>query len=775
MSSFKKKLAAFLAVVMAFTSMIVMTDTTYADDVASGTMGSVIQWELNLNTGKLVIKGQGPLAANVSEVLGQEYFDKVKEIEICSGITSLPTGVFANKLEPKQDTSGNGDQINGPAQVYPANGGYKPWASVEKITLPDGITTIPGGAFYALTGLKEVTIPSSVQAIGNYAFAECTSLSTITLPENLEYIGEYAFSGSGLVSIDIPDKVEAFGKYAFYACHSLETVDLPAAMDFERYSDNLFADCTKLYDNNNCLVADGVLFAVNRETVASSGATELVISEGVTTIIPYAFQTLYSYSYNPDTGMSQTSKNGVEVDKVVFPSTLKNIGKLAFYRCLVKEVEIPASVEYIGEYAFWNSENLEKVVISEGVTDISESCFGGCSKLKEVSFPSTLKYIGDSAFTSTSLTEVTIPASVEKIGDYAFAYMEDLEKVNIPKTVKKIGFDAFHYCPKLADEHGSIVINGVLCGGLHEYNSETDRFEPIYICENVTDIATSILATKDYQDVILDEKNDNFKMKNGGLYSKDGKIMYGVVNSDSYYNTSAGRYDIKVDSGCETIKYCALSSCAYGSVSRCVYDIPASVTNINDGYPFYSGITYKAVGGSYAAQYAEAHGYYSNISGDISNVPVLPEGKVLGDATSDGKVKLNDAQFVLKAALGIERVEGEMEDICDVDFSGKVDLKDAQAVLRASLGIINLEIPSIGTDGGEYGFVPDVSDYYYNEWSNKSEMRFEPSGVAEQFPATGGSYKTGDTMADKMPLLIVIAVAMVAVVVSSQSKRKEEV
>jgi len=59
----------------------------------------------------------------------------------------------------------------------------------------------------------------------------------------------------------------------------------------------------------------------------------------------------------------------------------------------------------------------------------------------------------------------------------------------------------------------------------------------------------------------------------------------------------------------------------------------------------------------------------------------------LGDANIDGKVDLNDAKIVLKAALGITEVSGQASVNADVNNDSKVDLKDAKVVLKAALGI----------------------------------------------------------------------------------------
>lgn len=61
--------------------------------------------------------------------------------------------------------------------------------------------------------------------------------------------------------------------------------------------------------------------------------------------------------------------------------------------------------------------------------------------------------------------------------------------------------------------------------------------------------------------------------------------------------------------------------------------------------------------------------------------------KLLGDATLDGKVDLNDAKLVLKAALGIQNLDGQAKINADANIDTKVDLNDAKFILKKALGI----------------------------------------------------------------------------------------
>lgn len=88
---------------------------------------------------------------------------------------------------------------------------------LKSITLAEGVTVIPDGAFFGCLSLSEVNLSDKTVEIGAYAFAFCRMLESIDLPETLTRIGSSAFYGTALKSIVIPESVEYMGKDVFAA------------------------------------------------------------------------------------------------------------------------------------------------------------------------------------------------------------------------------------------------------------------------------------------------------------------------------------------------------------------------------------------------------------------------------------------------------------------------------------------------------------------------------------------------------------------------------
>ena len=113
-------------------------------------------------------------------------------------------------------------------------------ASVKKVVIEDGVTSIGNNAFSGCSNLANIEIPSSVTSIGRSAFSDTPWLTNkqkennslvivngilidgttcsgkVTIPGGVTSIGEYAFFGcSSLTSITIPDSVTSIGDSAF--------------------------------------------------------------------------------------------------------------------------------------------------------------------------------------------------------------------------------------------------------------------------------------------------------------------------------------------------------------------------------------------------------------------------------------------------------------------------------------------------------------------------------------------------------------------------------
>lgn len=98
--------------------------------------------------------------------------------------------------------------------------------TLEKVVIPDSITSLPADIFNGSINLKEVVLPGSLTAIPDRAFYGCYALTKITPGEAISEIGKEAFAFSGVEELEFGDALKNIGDQAFFYCVSLRYVDL---------------------------------------------------------------------------------------------------------------------------------------------------------------------------------------------------------------------------------------------------------------------------------------------------------------------------------------------------------------------------------------------------------------------------------------------------------------------------------------------------------------------------------------------------------------------
>ena len=141
-----------------------------------------------------------------------------------------------------------------------------------------------------------------------------------------------------------------------------------------------------------------------------------------------------------------------QIDMIVLKEGVTRIGDYAVYNCTeLTSVEIPEGVTYIGESAFACCQSLESVTIPGSVTEIGEGAFESCDSMLALELASGLKCVGAFAFSEcVALRELILPDTVERIERSAFAGTMALHELIIPGNVQEIGDNAFNGCIQLS-------------------------------------------------------------------------------------------------------------------------------------------------------------------------------------------------------------------------------------------------------------------------------------------------------------------------------------
>jgi len=146
-------------------------------------------------------------------------------------------------------------------------------------------------------------------------------------------------------------------------------------------------------------------------------------------------------------GRASAFKYFENIENVVIPEGVEYIDDFMFEKFTnLKSISIPASVIDIGRFAFSNCTSLEKVIIAEGseLEIIDDLAFYQCTSLKSIMLPSGLLYIGVTAFSGSGLENIIIPENVKVIEQQAFGYCSNLTNVTILATEPpEMGEDVF--------------------------------------------------------------------------------------------------------------------------------------------------------------------------------------------------------------------------------------------------------------------------------------------------------------------------------------------
>lgn len=124
-------------------------------------------------------------------------------------------------------------------------------------------------------------------------------------------------------------------------------------------------------------------------------------------------------------------------------SQLKSIERAAFWGSeqvypRFKEIKIPDSVETIGNGAFYDCRDLERIALPSALQTLSTVTFYNCTALSEVTFPASLKTIESSAFSGCrNLSEVKLPASLTAIQSSVFHLCINLKTVSYDGSLEQ--------------------------------------------------------------------------------------------------------------------------------------------------------------------------------------------------------------------------------------------------------------------------------------------------------------------------------------------------
>ena len=142
------------------------------------------------------------------------------------------------------------------------------------------------------------------------------------------------------------------------------------------------------------------------------------------------------------------------VQKIVISEGVTNVGDYFLqgykYRGNIKEISLSSTITKIGRYAFQNCYNVKSVNLPGGLETIGDYSFDNCSGLIEINVPDSVKSIGKNCFQSCrKLSTAILPDTLIEISEFAFFGCSGLTEITLPSKLESIGRYAFSGCSSL--------------------------------------------------------------------------------------------------------------------------------------------------------------------------------------------------------------------------------------------------------------------------------------------------------------------------------------
>lgn len=258
-------------------------------------------------------------------------------------------------------------------------------------------------------------------------------------------------------------------------------------------------------------------------------------------------------------------------------------------------LNIPDGMDEIGDGAFEGCTGLTGVTIPDGVTVIGENAFKNCTALSDVTIAETVDVIGTDAFADTAwftarkaenpvvvanniiidvsgaTGNVVVPSGVKEIASDTFTGCTGITSISVPDTVTEIGTDAFKDVPV-------VYYNGSAAGS-------TWGATAVRTYEKLTEGSTYSMGG--YQWVCAEVNGVQAVMQSAGVTggSWPGYKMAKFGNGSNYTSNIDGQdiseYDDKTTALYNNIKSAEYTGASYGTGLFLVSNEKAGTTTNN--------------------------------------------------------------------------------------------------------------------------------------------------------------------------------------------------
>ena len=394
---------------------------------------------------------------------------KFNEVHIPSTVTNVGFNAFSGtKLYADQIQSGASFVYADNWLIFSPSSVKSELTEINTDTLKDTTVGIADNVFEGCPNLKIVTLPQSFKYVGAYAFNSCSQLGKLkTVDGSIKIIGDYAFCGCALYNVSLGSGLERIGHFAFYGNQQLDNNELTP---YDWIPETVTSIGKGAFKNTmiytKASYGSGIAYAGNWAVGLSLPLTtiDLVFDpDHVAGIADYAFmyegfpELASLLSIRSVTGLVNCKYIGVgafygnvELSSATLSRNLTEVREAAFYNTGLVMVNMPKTLESVGDYAFTGTKLTHLDFSTTNLKSIGKSAFANVTGVLDVTFNDKITSIGDYAFFNCqSIKELVIPESVTSIGENAFCGCELLSNVVMSSKVETLEVATFAHCTSL--------------------------------------------------------------------------------------------------------------------------------------------------------------------------------------------------------------------------------------------------------------------------------------------------------------------------------------
>lgn len=264
------------------------------------------------------------------------------------------------------------------------------------------------------------------------------------------------------------------------------------------------------------------------------------------------------------------------------PRTLVEIPQMAFFNCPLTTINLPGTVEKIGNYAFKGTSLSGSLYLPNSLKTIGVGAFASLKLTGTLTIPDSVTTISSEAFYNNKFTKLVIGqnSSLTTIGNNAFRNNQISNAIALPKSLTTVGYNAFR-----ANSISKLALNYGLKSIGYEAFESNKITGTINIPVTVEKIDTQAFNSNQIEAVIF---NKNSALTTLGSYAfAQNKISNAImmpkgltkISSYVFSNNTISSLSFEEGSVATVIERNAFS--AQSNSIKGKLEIPASVTSID--------------------------------------------------------------------------------------------------------------------------------------------------------------------------------------------------